>query len=142
MIPILFKHKKKTWLSLSQDVHQMQHFGSVFTSSLAGQTNSRKKADIEILMLAVCAAWHIHSSPLLECVRSGSLSVPELQRQRLSPLIDHAFVPSAKECQVKLLWPSTGLVLSHILPHPLGLTEAGKPVANPPPTPAMRVTLG
>ncbi|KAK5916514.1 hypothetical protein CgunFtcFv8_011491 [Champsocephalus gunnari] len=91
---------------------------------------------MQILMLAVCVAWHIHSSPLLECVRPGSRSVPELQRQRLSPLIDHAACSSAKECQVKLLWPGTGPVLSP--PSPRG---SQRPVATPLPL-ALSVTLG
>lgn len=55
----------------------------------------QQQTDMQILILAVSFAWHIHSSPLLECVRPGILSVPELQRQRLSPLIDHAFVLNA-----------------------------------------------
>lgn len=86
-----FNYNRKTCSSLSPNIT------FCITSSLTRQTKNKKphKNRHTDTHIGSVVAWHIHSSPLLECVRPGSLSVPELQRQRLSPLIDHAFVLSA-----------------------------------------------
>ena len=90
----------------------------------------------QTLILAECFAWLSHSSPHLECVRPGSLSVTELQRQCLSPLIDRAFVLTAPLLRnarwgfVAQCSPVTHLPLRQ-LPHSLRLTEAGRPMAAP-----------
>lgn len=72
-------------------------FVFVETLSLSSQPVQldRQTEDMQILVLAECFAWCTHLSPFLESVRPGSVSVPELQRQRLSLLKDRAFVLTA-----------------------------------------------
>lgn len=87
---------------------------------------------MQIFILAGSVAWHIHSSTLLECVRPGNLSVPELQRQRLSPLIDHAFVPTVSLLR-NARWGFCGLLLPPSTP-PLPEAHRGRQACGWPPS--------
>lgn len=126
-----------TWLSLSNCIHQKQHFGSLLTSSLARQTNSGKKQTYRyscwqcarlarsfISSLGVCEAWQPISA------RTPEATLISSHRSCLC-----AVCFSAKECQVRLSWPSSGPVLSQPSPTPWGSQRQAPP-------PAMRVTLG
>ena len=76
-----------------------------------------------ISSLGVCEAWQPISA------RTPEATLISSHRSCLC-----AVCSSAKECQVRLLWPSAGLILSHPLTNPLRIAEAGRPVAATPPS--------